>query len=96
LNGDISGIAYIGGDPNLKINYDRLQGYQAGLKSAGIESDPAMIIQKQHDFRRQLPHGRTSFRPFHAAEGNRMYQRHYRIRRHARGPTIMEWSSDET
>jgi LacI family transcriptional regulator len=51
-------IAYIGGDPNLKINHDRLQGYQAGLKSAGIESDPAMIIQSNM----------TSEGSYHAAE----------------------------
>lgn len=37
-------FAYIGGDPNLKIDYDRLTGYQSGLKSAGIESDPALIV----------------------------------------------------
>ncbi|MFZ1042318.1 MAG: LacI family DNA-binding transcriptional regulator [Anaerolineales bacterium] len=51
-------IAYIGGDPNLKIDLDRLQGYQAGLKSTGIESDPAWIV---HD-------NMTSAGGYHAAE----------------------------
>jgi len=51
-------IAYIGGDPNLKINHDRIRGYQAGLSSAGIESDPELIV-----------HGNmTSEGGYHAAE----------------------------
>jgi DNA-binding LacI/PurR family transcriptional regulator len=51
-------IAYVSGAPNLKIDHDRLRGYQTGLKSAGIESDPALIV-----------HGdMTSEGGYHAAE----------------------------
>jgi DNA-binding LacI/PurR family transcriptional regulator len=37
-------IAYIGAPPELKIEYDRHNGYQAGLKAASIEPDPALIV----------------------------------------------------
>ncbi len=36
-------IAYIGGDPKLKIENDRHAGYQAGLKAANITLDPALV-----------------------------------------------------
>ena len=37
-------IAYIGGISALKIDYDRVKGYQAGLKSAGINVDSELIV----------------------------------------------------
>jgi LacI family transcriptional regulator len=36
-------IAYIGGGSDLKIEHDRFAGYQAGLKSAGLGFDPALV-----------------------------------------------------
>jgi len=36
-------IAYIGGDAELKIEFDRFSGYQAGLASAGIPIDLALL-----------------------------------------------------
>lgn len=38
-------IAYIGGCPMLKINHDRLAGYQAGLDYAGISFDPGLVMR---------------------------------------------------
>jgi LacI family transcriptional regulator len=38
-------IAYIGGLPILKIDYDRFRGYQAGLKSAGVEFEPKLVVR---------------------------------------------------
>src|SRR5258708_27038957 len=38
-------IAYIAGAPYLKIDHDRLGGYLGGLKSAGIVSDPDLIVR---------------------------------------------------
>jgi LacI family transcriptional regulator len=40
-----SRIAYIGGAPDLKIEYDRHQGYQLGLRGAQITPDPALVIR---------------------------------------------------
>jgi DNA-binding LacI/PurR family transcriptional regulator len=51
-------IAYVGGLPILKINNDRFCGYQAGLKSAGIEPDPTLVV----------PSDMTSESGYHAAE----------------------------
>jgi LacI family transcriptional regulator len=36
-------IGYIGGNSELKIDHDRQHGYLAGLKAAGIKSDPMLI-----------------------------------------------------
>lgn len=38
-------IAYIGSDPQLKIDYDRFTGYQAGLKKAKIPADVTLITR---------------------------------------------------
>ena len=51
-------IAYIGGLPILKIDHDRFCGYQAGLKAAGIECDPAWVVHSDM----------TSEGGYHAAE----------------------------
>jgi LacI family transcriptional regulator len=36
-------IAYIGGNPELKIDYDRYGGYQAGLQQAKIKPVPSLV-----------------------------------------------------
>ena len=38
-------IAYIGGAPDLKIDHDRLAGYQAGLEAAGLGPDPGLVLR---------------------------------------------------
>lgn len=38
-------IAYIGGDPELKIDYDHHAGYQAGLRTANISAEPALVTR---------------------------------------------------
>ncbi len=43
VNQGHSRIAYIGGNPNLKIENDHHSGYQAGLKAANITPEPALV-----------------------------------------------------
>jgi len=38
-------LAYIGGPPELKIQADRLTGYQSGIAIAGLSPDPQLILQ---------------------------------------------------
>jgi LacI family transcriptional regulator len=38
-------IAYIGAGPELKIQLDRLSGYQAGLIHAGLAPNPSLVIE---------------------------------------------------
>lgn len=38
-------IAYIGGSPELKIEYDRFAGYQAGLIAAHLSFDPLLVAR---------------------------------------------------
>jgi DNA-binding LacI/PurR family transcriptional regulator len=38
-------IAYVGTTPGLKIEADRFQGYQDGLRSAGLTYDPGWIVE---------------------------------------------------
>lgn len=45
VNQGHSRIAYIGGDPNLKIQNDHHSGYQAGLKAAQITPEPGLIAR---------------------------------------------------
>ena len=40
-----SRIAYIAGDPELKIEHDRFAGYRAGLETAGIAYEPGMVVR---------------------------------------------------
>lgn len=44
INQGHSRIAYIGGDPNLKIDNDHYAGYQAGLKVANITLVPNLVL----------------------------------------------------
>jgi LacI family transcriptional regulator len=44
INKGHSRIAYIGGDPELKIDFDRRRGYYAGLASASIKADTSLIV----------------------------------------------------
>lgn len=45
VNQGHSRIAYIGGDPELKIDYDHHAGYQAGLMTANISPEPALVTR---------------------------------------------------
>ncbi|RPJ51316.1 MAG: LacI family transcriptional regulator [Chloroflexi bacterium] len=38
-------MAYIGGPPRLKIQVDRLAGFQTGLNQAGLPFDPQMVME---------------------------------------------------
>jgi LacI family transcriptional regulator len=45
VNQGHSRIAYIGGDPKLKIENDHYAGYQAGLKAAHVAPEPALVTR---------------------------------------------------
>lgn len=38
-------IAFIGASPNLVVQSDRIRGYQDGMDTAGLQIDPALIIE---------------------------------------------------